>query len=450
MREQFVCAYIIIQFIGYMIQILPMVFLVYMPLQDSYLRYAKKSFLTVLCAAVVIFYAVGACYLGALHNQNVAESDLSFYGNLIFSAGLAAGTLVYFLGFQKESRGQTLLYMIVVQYGILIYMISKITVKFVGPIMKVGFSPYSFTTLLAYFFSTLITFPWIYRFLRRKNVQKLVQVNGKTLNFVTMCSVAILGLMIIAMQMERNLSIQVSTGNSQIYLSVWMICFMAGDLLAYCIYFGCLISEKEKENMRSKLISYEQQYKWMCDGIEKERRNRHNLRHHLRTMNILAQDGEVQKLQSYIGNYLYEIEETEKKQICSNPCLDRILRYYVIQAENSHYDIQCSILVKESYPFDMMDMTVLFGNAMENALNACEQCSEFTPSIRVLIRQFKKSILIKIENSILSGMSTKLVKSYGMESIDMITKKYQGTVEAWSEEDRFILRVVLNTEEEGS
>ena len=87
---------------------------------------------------------------------------------------------------------------------------------------------------------------------------------------------------------------------------------------------------------------------------------------------------------------------------------------------------------------------------MENALNACGKCSGSSPVIRVIVRQFKKSILIKIENSIPAGTLRKIVKSYGMESIEMIARKYQGSVEAWSEEEKFILRVVLNMEEEGT
>lgn len=450
MNEQVVCTYVLIQFCGYMLQSFPMIFLAYLPLQPDSLRYEKRRFLILLCAAVAAFYAGGSCYLGILRSQGVSWGEVMNLGNLIFAAGLAGMTLVYFLGLQKETRGQTLLYMLVVQYGILIYIANKITVKFMRP-MPIGmFSPYSVRDLVTYTIVTLLSFPWIYRFLRYGNVQELVQGNKKTLNFITSCSVAILGLIIIAMQMEANLSMQVSTISSKIYLSVWMICFIVCDLLAYFIYFVCLILEREKEDMRSRLSSYEQQYKWVCDGIEKEKRSRHNLRLHLRTMNTLAQDGEVKKLQDYIGNYLYETEEMEKKKICGNPCLDGILRYYVIQAENNGIHTKCSIQVKETYPFDMVDMTVLFGNAMENALNACGKCSGSSPVIRVIVRQFKKSILIKIENSIPAGTLRKIVKSYGMESIEMIARKYQGSVEAWSEEEKFILRVVLNMEEEGT
>ena len=40
--------------------------------------------------------------------------------------------------------------------------------------------------------------------------------------------------------------------------------------------------------------------------------------------------------------------------------------------------------------------------------------------------------------------NNKIEKSYGLASIEMIAEKYQGSVEAWQEEDLFTLRVVLN------
>ena len=64
-----------------------------------------------------------------------------------------------------------------------------------------------------------------------------------------------------------------------------------------------------------------------------------------------------------------------------------------------------------------------------------------------MVRQFKKSILIKIENSVCDGTGREFVRSYGMDSIDTIAKKYQGSMEAWIEQKKFVLRVVLNLED---
>ena len=227
---------------------------------------------------------------------------------------------------------------------------------------------------------------------------------------------------------------------------------MASDILAYFIYFRSLTLQKEKQEIQSRLISYQQQYKWLNERIEKEKKRRHNLRHHLRTMSMLAQEGMTEKLQNYIENYLSEIKEIGLQNVSSNPALDEVMSYYIVQAQEKKIDIRCRVDVSEKLLLNLTDMTVLLGNALENAMNTCERCPEGDARIRVIIRQFKKNLLIKVENSIAPEeydvLGRKVRMGYGLESIDMIVRKYQGDMDLVREKDKFVLKVILNVSEE--
>lgn len=439
-----ICAYVITQSLGYLIQIIPVSFLFYAPYKQSILRFPKKRLLFLLNLAFVLIVSVGTVYLGHLYKYGYGEELLTLNANLIMSVCLLLGSLVYFFSFRKESRGKTLLYMIVIQYAMLVYVSSSIVAKFVPTIIQKDFSPYSVKSLVIYIGVTALTFPFIYHFLKKGNVQSLVQVNRKELGVITGCSIAILVMMIIAFQMEVGLDVQTDTFSADVYTSVWMLCFMAGDVLAYFIYFVCLILEKEKEDIHLRLISYQHQYKQLSERIESDKRERHNLRHHLVTMSVLLQEGQEEKLGEYLQQYLSEVEKVPR--ISDNPMLNEVLGYYVVQAENNGIDMKCSIHVRKDYSFNIRDLTVLFGNALENAINACSTY-EGSPYIHVMVRQRKKSIFIKIENSA-TCPSGKVASSYGLDSIDMIAKKYQGIMEVWPEEEKFTLRVILNIVEE--
>ena len=171
-------------------------------------------------------------------------------------------------------------------------------------------------------------------------------------------------------------------------------------------------------------------------------------------MGTLVHGGKTEELQEYIGSYLAELEKAESRKLSENSVLNGVLSYYIIQAEQNGIRVKSDIQVQDSYPFNIMDMTVLLGNAMENAIRACKECPPERRCIHVAIRQLKKSILIKLENDVSEaedfGRNQRLVKNirgYGMESIELVTRKYQGSVEAWKEEERFILRVVINDRE---
>ena len=448
MEEQHIWLYIVLQFLGYLMQMIPVLWLLYAPYQQKHLRFSKWRLLFVLSTALSAVAAAGAIYLGSLYGQGGGTAVLSNRGNLIFSGCLMAGTLTYFLSFRRGVKGQLLLYMLVVQYGLLLYSFNRITVKFWEVSFLPTMHPYSLATLLTYLVTIGVSFPFFYHFLKHGHIQELLRMNRSGLRMITGCSFMILVLMVLSLQMESLLTLEGVSGRGNVYISIWMLCLMAADVLSYVIYFGCLILEKEKSEMKSQLSSYRQQYKWLNERIEKEKKRRHNLRHHLRTMDTLAQNGQVESLQEYIARYLEEVREVELQKLSGNPVVDEVMSYYVVQAREKQIDLTCSIKIRENLALNLADMTVLLGNAMENALYGCETCEEKARKIRVMIRQFRKNLLIKVENRIPSGeyesLGANVRKGYGLESIDMIARKYQGSMDAVREEDKFVLRVILN------
>ena len=448
MEEQHIWLYIVLQFLGYLMQMIPVLWLLYAPYQQKHLRFSKWRLLFVLSTALSAVAAAGAIYLGSLYGQGGGTAVLSNRGNLIFSGCLMAGTLTYFLSFRRGVKGQQLLYMLVVQYGLLLYSFNRITVKFWEVSFLPTMHPYSLATLLTYLVTIGVSFPFFYHFLKHGHIQELLRMNRSGLRMITGCSFMILVLMVLSLQMESLLTLEGVSGRGNVYISIWMLCLMAADVLSYVIYFGCLILEKEKSEMKSQLSSYRQQYKWLNERIEKEKKRRHNLRHHLRTMDTLAQNGQVESLQEYIARYLEEVREVELQKLSGNPVVDEVMSYYVVQAREKQIDLSCSMKIRENLALNLADMTVLLGNAMENALYGCETCEEKARKIRVMIRQFRKNLLIKVENRIPSGeyesLGANVRKGYGLESIDMIARKYQGSMDAVREEDKFVLRVILN------
>lgn len=448
MEEQHIWLYIVLQFLGYLMQMIPVLWLLYAPYQQKYLRFSKWRLLFVLSTALSAVAAAGAIYLGSLYGQGGSTVVLSNRGNLIFSGCLMAGTLTYFLSFRRGVKGQLLLYMLVVQYGLLLYSFNRITVKFWEVSFLPTMHPYSLATLLTYLVTIGVSFPFFYHFLKHGHIQELLRMNRSGLRMITGCSFMILVLMVLSLQMESLLTLEGVSGRGNVYISIWMLCLMAADVLSYVIYFGCLILEKEKSEMKSQLSSYRQQYKWLNERIEKEKKRRHNLRHHLRTMDTLAQNGQMESLQEYIARYLEEVREVELQKLSGNPVVDEVMSYYVVQAREKQIDLTCSMKIRENLALNLADMTVLLGNAMENALYGCETCEEKARKIRVMIRQFRKNLLIKVENRIPSGeyesLGANVRKGYGLESIDMIARKYQGSMDAVREEDKFVLRVILN------
>lgn len=444
--------YVIFQFLGYTVQIIPIIFLFYAPYGQRSLRFPKKTLLTVLTAGYIAASAAAALLLGRLYMENMNRTSVIWSANIIFSLYLMAGSVVYFLSFRKGTRGKILFYMFVIEYGMALYILNEVATKFVPSFGKGD--PYTPECVLIYAGTTLVTFPLLYYSLHKFNDQELGRIPQKNLRFITVCSIAIVAVTVIGMQMEVALSSKCTSLSGRIYLSVLLVCILLANLLSYFIYFGCMILEQEKEKIQSRLSAYEMQYENVKENIERDRRMHHNLRHHFRTLGVLASEQRLPEMQDYINNYLEDLDEIELRQVSENSVLNSVLSYYIQKAEEEGIRVRCDIQVKENYLFDIKDMTVLLGNALENAIQAAQEClQDITPRICVMIRQYKKSLLFKIENTIdETGYQKEREKGknrrrYGLSSIEMIAEKYQGSMDAWKENGKFILHVVLNINE---
>lgn len=440
--------YVLIQFAGYLLQMLPPVFLFFAPFGDDAFRIPRKKILLGLCVFLSSASLIASVLLGYIFREGSSFRHGIWIPNLIFSCCLLIGSLAYFLSFRKGQKGRLLFYMLVVQYGITLYAINETVTRFVDVKSWEAYYPYEWMSVLLYAVSTAVTFPPLYRFLRQWNTHWLGRISQKSINLISICSSVMVLLTVIGRQMEIGLYAHLQSRDAKLYMSIWLICFLFGNLFSYFIYFGCLLLEREKEDMQSRLTAYEIQYEHMRGNIDSQKRRNHDLRHHFRTLSVLAQNGQTEKIQEYLNNYLEDLEKVEARQICKNSVINNVLNYYIIQAEDRKISMKYEIQVQENYPFDMMDMTVLLGNAMENALKACEDCGENKSFIRVVIRQYRQTLLFQIENSVLTGESTaagkEIIKGYGLTNIELVALKYQGCVQAWRENQKFILRVLLN------
>lgn len=444
--------YVIFQFLGYAVQIIPIIFLFYAPYGQKSLRFSKKTLLIVLTVVYTAASAAAALLLGRLYMANMNRTSIIWIANTIFFLYLMVGTVVYFVSFRKGTRGKILFYMFVIEYGMALYILNEVATKFVPSDRNID--PYTPECVLIYAGATLVTFPLLYYSLHKFNDQELNRVPQKNLRFITVCSIAIVAVTVIGMQMEVALSSNCTSLSGRIYLSILLVCILFANLLSYFIYFGCMILEQEKEKIQSRLSAYEMQYENVQKNIERDRQLHHNLRHHFRTLSVLASEQRLPEMQDYINNYLEDLDEIELRQVSENSVLNSVLSYYIQKAEEKGIRIRCDIQVRENYLFDIKDMTVLLGNALENALRAAQECrKDITPCICVMIRQYKKSLLFKIENTIdetayqKDREKGKNRQGYGLSSIEMIAEKYQGSMDAWKENGKFILHVVLNIDE---
>lgn len=229
-----------------------------------------------------------------------------------------------------------------------------------------------------------------------------------------------------------------------------------GALLVYGVLVNALIEFEHNLKLRDEnkqLALQNLRYDELKKQMDVTRRARHDLRQHISVVYAMAQKNECEKIEEYLGTYLNHSYLKNPIIYCGNFALNAVLVYYVQQAENADIKINIDIALPNEISIKDADLTVLFGNLIENAIDACENVQKDKRSIELKIhRPNAGSIVFSIDNTFdgnikMSGnkfLSTKQNGSaIGIESAKYVVEKYNGDMKIEINANKFCVSGVL-------
>ncbi len=192
--------------------------------------------------------------------------------------------------------------------------------------------------------------------------------------------------------------------------------------------------------MRLMEIQMEEQKKHtllMTENAEKTKQQRHDLRHQLMAIQTLA-GAENKKLCQYIDTLIQNIPDTVKNY-CENPTVNAIVSHYASICKSEKIDFTVKIVVpKESKEISDNSLCVIFGNLLENAVEACRRMNKNDRRFILVKSVMQYDILtIAVDNSfdgkvkIESGKFRSVKRNdfgIGLSSVQTIAEKYHGNV----------------------
>nr|WP_325199080.1 GHKL domain-containing protein [uncultured Oscillibacter sp.] len=147
--------------------------------------------------------------------------------------------------------------------------------------------------------------------------------------------------------------------------------------LTYATIFIVLHQQDKLFRTQERQRVFEAQAVMMSHRIEDIRRaedamriERHDMRHQLQTVASLAQKGDTAALLDYIGKSQEKLDSIAPKRYCSHPILDAVLTNAATQAEQMGISLEITVALPEELPVDALELSIVFANALENAIQA--------------------------------------------------------------------------------
>lgn len=236
-------------------------------------------------------------------------------------------------------------------------------------------------------------------------------------------------------------------------LPLRLYAIMCNVLLVMVQYsvFGKLKADAENEKVEELLMKKSWQQEYFRDNAEIINRKCHDLKHEIAALRLMKEGKEKDETIAELEKTVMIYDNVTKT---GNETLDIILTEYRLKCENNGIDFSFMADGKAFEGINSMDLYVLLGNALDNAVEAelCEAPEERNIYMNICVRD--EMTCVTLENyfsgklnyshgNIVTSKEDKSGHGYGLKSIKMIADKYNGHLTTEVRDNRFCLNLLF-------
>ena len=203
----------------------------------------------------------------------------------------------------------------------------------------------------------------------------------------------------------------------------------------------------ENSMLAAQVDSQEQHYRDLTSQYESIRRMRHDIANHLNAMEGLMASGRNAEAKEY----LQELNSTPVDStlgMCEHPVVDAFLHNRISAARNSGVEIEAAIDLPANVPVSNVDLIRIFGNMLDNALEACSQSA--SPKISLSCSRARGCLIIRTINPVNHSSNVKgrriagLERGIGQRVLSDIAEKNGGNLSFDEKDGIFKTELILN------
>ena len=228
-------------------------------------------------------------------------------------------------------------------------------------------------------------------------------------------------------------------------------------LYLYNLLLHSISQQYEIEMLKTQLQAYANQLNVVLRGEEKIKALRHDIKHHLSELMLLANKHDVAEIQKYIDEMNSFLKNPNEIVASGNLEIDSVLNFMLQKAEKELKTVDIKVMLPEKVRHSF-DINVMLGNLLENAIKAAGKTENKYLSVHI---KLKRGILkVKIENSFESSYILrkeqnrkdtilKTTKPFtkqhgiGLKNVKKIVEKYNGTMAVTAQKGIFCVNLLL-------
>ncbi len=445
-------------FLGFLIQLLPCVIMIFMPFPKEDYRFKRSNIFTCITAVSVI---IAAIFSSAVSFRDLEKSpQYSVISNLIMLCSILLTLTAYILLVRGSLIVKLQVFFVMLFYAIAEYLSVNALyfTIFKGSHGAINY-PYTEGFVVIYALYNAVLLPiMILLIINPLREYICISEPENIKREFAICTISMIVYFTVIIFYDTSYGMTVgSTG-----FFPFMFVLTINQIFIFWLIFNESVRRKRDSDKRQSIEIQQLQYEKIVREMESTRRMRHDIRHHYNTLADMLEKRQLDDMEQYLSSLIDTTVDRENEVYCKNLIINGLLQYYIAIAREE--DISCTVhAVCGDINISPADLTVMFGNALENALLSCRRCLG-KRRIDISIGMIQNSLAIEISNSCSevsidrryqteggfapaeAFISSHKGKSYGLRSIAHTALKYDGSVGFRFNEEKqtFMTRIRLN------
>ena len=273
-------------------------------------------------------------------------------------------------------------------------------------------------------------------------------------------------IMVVSMMLMDQLLIIFEAGSIEaachmpyINISIVLGVMTCGMAVLIILYSNTYMKEKARSEDYAKTI--EEQYKqqlYYMENLEeliyKLKSERHDFNNHLGVLYGLLENGETENATTYASQLIETAEEYRNIADLPYSMIRAMLNYKLSGARLEGIELRLDIRVPKGLPLNEFDITVILGNLLDNAVEACKNVDADKRYIRLELTYKPDYLVIQIENPtkedpVLKDGAFHTTKpdadehGFGLQNIAYLVSRHNGLIKIEPEGGVFRVSIAL-------
>lgn len=241
------------------------------------------------------------------------------------------------------------------------------------------------------------------------------------------------------------------------YVYIAAMCILYDTILVFYLFnkiMGMAVLKNKYDILEKQIVIQAEQVHQNTDEKKYIKSVKHDLKIHLQTIYQMLKEKHYDAAIQYLKNTKLVNDISEYSIHTGNIALDAIINSKIQDADEKAINITIKCTIPADLKMLDIDMCILFGNLLDNAIEACERITERKRSIFVYLKFRGNRLLCYIKNTavndfkidgdnIVSSKEDKGEHGIGLYNIKSIVKKYDGIIKMQYEDGYFVTFITL-------